>query len=88
MIDGSTVTVPLNPGFNVFTDPNNLSFYEIIGLSVVVGFWAFMAFKLGAWIYKVTKASIDYKKAKKELIQLEHKLKEAELRALEIKAGL
>jgi hypothetical protein len=88
MSDGATVTVPLNPGFNVFTDPNNLSFYEIIGLSVVIGIWSVMLVKFGFWVYKVSKASIDYKNAKKELMQLEHKLKEAELRALEIKAGL
>lgn len=88
MIDGATVTTPLNPGFNTITDPNNLSLYEIIGLSVVVGIWAFWLVKFGFWVYKVSKASIDYKKAKKELIQLEHKIKEAELRALEIKAGL
>lgn len=88
MIDGATVTVPLNPGFNVITDPNNLSLYEGIGLFVVIGIWVIMGFKLGAWIYKVSKASIEYKQAKKELMKLEHKLKEAELRALEIKAGL
>lgn len=88
MIDGSTATMPLNPGFNIITDPNNISLYEGIGLFAVGTVWGIMGFKLVSWIYKVTKASIEYKQAKKELMKLEHKLKEAELRALEIQAGL
>ena len=88
MIDGTTATMPLNPGFNIITDPNNLSLYEGIGLFVVIGIWTIMLTKFGIWVYELVKASVKYKQAKKDLVALEHKIKEAELRALEIQAGL
>lgn len=93
MVDGATVTSAVNtavcnPGFNTFTDPNNLSFYEIIGLTFIVGIWFYWAFKFGSWAFKVVEAKKELRKAQKNLVALETKVKEAELLALNIKAGL
>jgi hypothetical protein len=93
MIDGATVTSAVNtavcnPGFNAFTDPNNLSLYEIIGMTFVIGSWFYLSFKFFSWTFKVVEAKKELRKAQKNLVALETKVKEAELLALNIKAGL
>jgi hypothetical protein len=92
MIDGATVTSAIttacNPGFNAITDPNNISMYEFVGITFIVGIWAFWSFKFFSWVFKVVEAKKELRKAQKNLVALETKVKEAELLALQIKAGL
>jgi hypothetical protein len=93
MIDGTTATsvvseAVLKPGFNLITDPNNLSFYEMLGMAFVIGIWVYWSFKFFSWTFKVAEAKKELRKAQKNLVALETKVKEAELLALNIKAGL